>query len=325
MDLINVNKIPRNASIVFHLFAIVTLGIFGAYQIWLTDYKHSWIFGFSIIPLMYSLVREYQHRANIIQKQLSLIFVSITILYSCYHLGYKGLIYLSPTIFIYFFLFNLKSALYLSVVFSSVGLLLSLHIETSAVVYRYSIAVVDCIVFGGLFSHIVTKQKNALYYLANTDELTGLFNRKRLKPSLNIAITRKEQYQQPACLLLIDLDHFKSINDNFGHFAGDDVLRAVAAEIKSCIPSQAEAFRFGGEEFLIYLPDSDVQQAYVLAEALRLDISQLSFSHMPLGVTASFGIKELHKESIDEWLNLCDKALYQAKLLGRNQVSISSH
>lgn len=244
MDLESVNKIPRNASVVFHVFAIVTLSVFSLYRIGVGDYKHAGFFSLAITPLLFSLLREWQYKANVLQKQITLIMVSIAICYSCFYLGYKGLIYLLPTIFIYFFLFNIKQALVLSIVYALFGLGLALNIEPTPVIARYSIAIIDCIVFGALFSHIINKQKSALFYLAHTDELTGVYNRKRLKPSLNNAIESRIKHQTKTSLLLLDLDHFKQINDTHGHITGDSVLRAVADTITRHKPVDAEVIRF---------------------------------------------------------------------------------
>lgn len=320
VNLESVNKIPRNASIVFHLFAIVTLSVFSLYRIWIGDYKHAGFFSLAITPLLFSLLREWQYKANIIQKQITLIIVSIAICYSCFYLGYKGLIYLFPTIFVYFFLFSIKHALLLSCLYSLFGLGFALNIEPSSVIARYSIAIIDCIVFGTLFSHIINKQKDALFYLANTDELTGVYNRKRLKPSLNSAIENKIKHQTKASLLLLDLDHFKQFNDTYGHITGDNVLRAVAETITRNKPDGAEVIRFGGEEFLIKLPGTDGEHALIFAEQLRQRISQITLTGVSQLITCSIGVKELEGDSLDEWINSCDKALYKAKNAGRNRV-----
>ncbi|MBE7214639.1 GGDEF domain-containing protein [Shewanella benthica] len=320
MDLESVNKIPRNASVVFHVFAIVTLSVFSLYRIGVGDYKHAGFFSLAITPLLFSLLREWQYKANVLQKQITLIMVSIGICYSCFYLGYKGLIYLFPTIFIYFFLFNIKQALILSILYALFGLGFALNIEPTPVIARYSIAIIDCIVFGALFSHIINKQKSALFYLAHTDELTGVYNRKRLKPSLNNAIESRIKHQTQTSLLLLDLDHFKQINDTHGHITGDSVLRAVADTITRHKPVDAEVIRFGGEEFLIKLPNTDGEHAVIYADQLRQAISQIKVPGVSLLITCSIGVKELEDESVDEWLNACDKALYKAKSAGRNRV-----
>ncbi len=184
LDLTKLNKIPKKSSLLLQFAGLVTIATYVLYRIIINDYALAGILTLSIVPLAISMYLEWNNRANLIQKQLTLIIICIAISYSCFTLGYKGLLYLFPTIFVIFFLFNLKTALLLSFIYSLVSLLLALNIEESHVVIRYSIAILDCLIFGAIFSHVVNKQKQALLYFANTDELTGVYNRKR--PNKNI-------------------------------------------------------------------------------------------------------------------------------------------
>ncbi|WP_394392795.1 GGDEF domain-containing protein [Shewanella woodyi] len=319
MDLTKLNKIPKKSSLLLQFAGLVTIAIYVLYRIIIHDYALAGILTLSIIPLAISMYLEWNNRANLIHKQLTLIIICIAISYSCFTLGYKGLLYLFPTIFVIFFLFNLKTALLLSFIYSLSSLLLALSIEESHVVIRYSVAVLDCLIFGAIFSHVVNKQKQALLYFANTDELTGVYNRKRLIKTLTHRLQEHTVNGIQSSILLLDLDHFKKVNDKFGHLIGDEVLRKTAETLKMNTPDGAEVIRYGGEEFLIVLAGFDINQASLIAQTLIEEVSAMKIPQIQGNITCSIGVNSLPATSIDKWLADCDKALYQAKSDGRDR------
>lgn len=156
------------------------------------------------------------------------------------------------------------------------------------------------------------------------DPLTGLRNRTGLMEELGRETSRLRRSGRPFCLALCDLDRFKSVNDTYGHDAGDRVLMAASACIGSGIRDMDEAFRLGGEEILILLKDADLGQALGVLERLRTDLAaqvvQLADGRS-LQVTASFGLAEAHPDLEPEQLiERADQALYAAKHGGRNRV-----
>jgi len=156
--------------------------------------------------------------------------------------------------------------------------------------------------------------------LAVTDQLTGLHNRRKLDDTMLLEIERAKRYQTPLSVIMCDLDHFKSINDTYGHKTGDDVIIATSTVIKNGVRASDIVGRWGGEEFLIICPHTDQQGAMVLAEKLRLDISLLKVEPY-LSITASFGVAEyILGEDSEALLCRADKLLYVAKSEGRNQV-----
>ena len=324
MELAKLNSIPKTSSLLFQLAGIVTVAIYVLYRISIEDYVLAGFFAVSMLPLALSMYLEWHNKANLAQKKLTLILICIAISYSCFTLGYKGLIYLFPTIFVIYFLFSLKEAAILSLIYSVISLLLALNIEETFVVTRFSLAVVDCLIFGAIFSHVITKQKLALLYFANTDELTGVSNRKRLMGSLTHALQHHISKGIQSTILLLDLDHFKQVNDKYGHLTGDKVLRQVAQIIKSVAPNQAEVIRYGGEEFLIILTGLDTTEAADIAQQLIHNIAAMQLVEIEEPITCSIGINSLPAASIDHWLAECDKALYQAKLAGRNRAIIAT-
>ncbi len=168
----------------------------------------------------------------------------------------------------------------------------------------------------------VLSHDRRLAYAAERDPLTGLLNRRSLTPRLTAAVTDALRFGRPLSMILLDLDHFKQVNDRYGHAAGDETLVAVADCLIRSFRAGDFVFRYGGEEFLVVLPATDSESAHLCAERCRDAISQLDLA--PYGVndriTASFGVAQLGSEenSIVELLERTDAALFQAKKKGRN-------
>ena len=165
---------------------------------------------------------------------------------------------------------------------------------------------------------------NAHEQAARTDELTGLANRRDMHNRLAEEFARYQRSGRHFSVALIDLDLFKRINDDFGHDAGDSVLRTFAGLTREVIRQADTAARWGGEEFLILLPDTTLLQALTLAERLRARVEQHRFVHQgaALPVTMSAGVCSISKAtSVNELLRQADLALYSAKEAGRNQIA----
>jgi diguanylate cyclase (GGDEF)-like protein len=160
------------------------------------------------------------------------------------------------------------------------------------------------------------------------DPLTGLFNRRYLEESLDREISRSRRNGQPLALIMLDIDHFKRVNDTHGHDGGDEVLRLVAALMVQSLRKADVACRYGGEEFTLILPEASLPDALLKAEQLREATQQLQivYQHQPIPVTLSLGVAGLHDQVADgnQLLGAADAALYRAKQEGRNRVVASS-
>jgi diguanylate cyclase (GGDEF)-like protein len=158
--------------------------------------------------------------------------------------------------------------------------------------------------------------------LAIRDELTGSHNRRHLIGLIENEKERTARLGSLFCLCLLDIDHFKRINDTYGHQAGDTVLREFAATVQRQIRDSDSFGRYGGEEFLLMLPETSINEAQALAERVRASIARLGFSALPdLAVTVSIGVAEFRvDEPIAQTVARADEALYQAKSGGRNRV-----
>nr|WP_049766971.1 diguanylate cyclase [Sulfuricurvum kujiense] len=162
--------------------------------------------------------------------------------------------------------------------------------------------------------------KKELERISTIDKLTGVFNRRQLDQCIHHEIEKASRYHRPLSLLMIDIDHFKKVNDTYGHQIGDYALVAVSKILSEHIRSSDVLGRFGGEEFVVLCPESDKNEAAALAENLRHEVESFSFDAIG-SLTISIGVSELKAEmSNDELLYKADIALYKAKNGGRNQV-----
>lgn len=155
------------------------------------------------------------------------------------------------------------------------------------------------------------------------DPLTGCYNRREFETQLKRHISRAVRYNNPLSLFMFDLDHFKKINDTYGHLAGDTVLQKVANLIKTNMRTGDLLARYGGEEFIAILPETDCRKAIELADRLRAKIAATSFTHehQTIPVTASFGVSQMERNvDMTRFIQDADTMLYKAKLNGRNTV-----
>ena len=161
---------------------------------------------------------------------------------------------------------------------------------------------------------------------AATDALTGLPNARSCTDTLKRMVAHAGRTLSPLSAVLLDLDHFKQINDRFGHGAGDDVLAAVGQTLAGTVRASDFAGRLGGEEFVLLLPDTDQAGALEVAEKVRNAIAQLDIARVEREITASLGIATYPLDATDgeNLLRQADRALYAAKAAGRNRVELTT-
>lgn len=176
------------------------------------------------------------------------------------------------------------------------------------------------------WERVVEHLMDELTHLAQTDHLTKLPNRRAMSELLSKQFSRYERHEEPGTLLMVDLDHFKEVNDRYGHQAGDQVLMRFSQLLQKAIRQEDTASRWGGEEFLVLLPHIDAEGAQTFAERL-LRLAQEDAVHHEgetIHYTVSLGIALLGPEgtTLDDWISEADNALYEAKHKGRNQVVV---
>lgn len=169
------------------------------------------------------------------------------------------------------------------------------------------------------------RSNELLLELSNTDHLTGLFNRRYMMEALGKEVQRSIRKSGNLSIILLDIDHFKLVNDNYGHLQGDVVLQKVSLLLQKELRSYDCAARYGGEEFVAILPDSTLKEAVFVAERIRLSIQGAKFSDdlADLVLTVSLGVAcfpDKGVSTVDSFIKLADDALYRAKNNGRNRV-----
>jgi len=168
--------------------------------------------------------------------------------------------------------------------------------------------------------------REELERLANFDPLTGLYNRQAILGKLHELINRAKRYKEDFSLSMLDIDHFKKVNDRYGHLTGDEVLEKIAALIRRNIRDTDIAGRYGGEEFIIILPQADLSSAMVVAERIRNIIENAEMKESAgnvFAITVSQGLSSWEQgEDVHSLISRADEALYKAKENGRNRVEI---
>lgn len=209
---------------------------------------------------------------------------------------------------------------------------LSLHLpqnEIVSILLPASYVIVGILLYSGLGERILLYKRERDYSerLAQIDSLTDIYNRRALDEKLAIAAMSSERNGNKLSLLFADIDHFKKINDTYGHVVGDEVLKVVAKRISSVLRFGDVFGRYGGEEFVIGLPDTNEEQARNLAERIRQTIADnpIMCTDHKISITISIGVSVLRGglDSIDQAIQIADRALYHCKQNGRNRIYLS--
>jgi len=244
------------------------------------------------------------------------------------NLGVNGLFWIYPLILFNFFMVTpgkalLATSLVLASLVSHALLVPGSVFESHYQMVSFLVTCMMASVLSFIFAFRTRTQRDQLQLLAIHDPLTGAHNRRAMNEELKIAMASHRRHSDSYGLLVMDLDHFKQINDRFGHHVGDQVLVAFVELIKRCSRKEDQLFRFGGEEFLLLLPNTEVEGLRAAAQNLLSRVANELQS--PGGaVTVSIGGAILHGgEHWESWLQRADECLYRAKSEGRNRAVIA--
>ncbi|MFT5269441.1 MAG: diguanylate cyclase (GGDEF)-like protein [Acidimicrobiales bacterium] len=234
--------------------------------------------------------------------------------------GMVGVMWSYPSIICFYFIFRERWAWVANaILIMTVVPMASAELET-AVALQAMVTLTVVSILSVMAVRVIRVQQQCLETMAVTDSLTGLLNRRLLRPSLEQALARQRRSDEPAILLMVDVDYFKNINDTFGHLTGDHVLAGLAKVLKGRLRATDQIFRVGGEEFAIILPNTASGPGHLVAQLLRSAVAgeNLIDSHP---VTISVGAAKLDKADTPEtWVARADQCLYNAKSDGRNRV-----
>jgi len=240
--------------------------------------------------------------------------------------GHYGVLWAYPALFLFFFVLPRRQAMALALVLLTVGTAAAMTSLGSALALRMLISLSVTLVMIHIVLNVLGQLQQALVEQAITDPLTGAYNRRHLQAQLGQCASPVEKTAAASdhALLLIDVDHFKQINDRHGHDVGDAVLCRLVAAVSARKRSGDLLFRTGGEEFVLLLPQATRSAAQRLAEDLRQRLAQTELLAGEV-VTVSIGVSTLAPDqSIDAWIKAADTALYEAKRLGRNRVVVAT-
>ena len=276
------------------------------------------IFGVSLI----GLYGWWTRRVRLASMVLTLFFMTGLVI--IVHLLGAPLVYWAyPTMVAAFFLVKPREAMAINLLV----MVLLVPVLVPAMPTLQFIIVLVTLVLNNIFAYVFASRMNEhrqhLSYLAERDPLTGIGNRRALNASLDDVIVRQHTKLVTASLVVLDIDHFKDVNDTYGHAVGDKILVRLTELINSKIRVTDDLYRYGGEEFVLVAMGASREGAQKLAEQLRMAV-ETSDLLPEWPVTISLGVAELkHGENFDDWLHRADAALYEAKQAGRNRVCLA--
>jgi len=249
----------------------------------------------------------------------------VAMLAAVFHQGILGALWGYPIVLICYFVLSRRVAFLFSLgILAVLTFAVAIWIEPALAVRMFATLLLT-IAMINIVLNLIDELHDALVQQAITDPLTSAFNRRHMNQSIELIVEQGRRHPPNNTLLMMDIDHFKQINDRFGHDAGDDVLRRVVQTIRGRMRKVDLLFRIGGEEFILLLFDADVTQAAVVADDIRRRVEAAEL--LPgQPVTISIGLcAQRAGQAVDEWTKLADTALYQAKQRGRNRVEIAEH
>ena len=258
------------------------------------------------------------HRVRVVSLTLALIAIA-GMLATIYLRGASQVYWIYPVLVGVFFLVERREALIASIL-AVAALIPFLATEfTAFALTRILITISVTCSLAYAFATITRGQRDELMNLATRDPLTGVGNRRAMQQKLDEVIASRSRNNRNCCLLMLDLDHFKKVNDLHGHAKGDEILIKLTEIIEIRIRATDNIYRIGGEEFVIVIEDQNLENASRLAEQLRTIVEANELAPES-SVTISIGVAQhVRGESVESWMNRADNALYAAKDSGRNQ------
>lgn len=314
----------RVRQLAFHVIALIAITPFGLWMIWQGQPGHGLVTLAACAAIAISTWLIWRQRAPLLARLLGCSVPSLAVLYFIPVQSQYAIMWSYPMVVFFYLYLELRLALLFNGLFV-IGLALVAWSALSLPLF--SRLLVTHLVVGGMtmvFARTLAKQQQELRQAANTDSLTGLANRRAVQQSLDSWQRQRSRYGVPVTLLLLDLDHFKAVNDQRGHQAGDQLLMQIADILRRRARDTDMAGRWGGEEFVLVLPHTHAAEAMIVAEAIRHGVAAHT-EGQPQRVTASIGVAELMvNETPESWIARADAALYQAKADGRNRLVLAA-
>ncbi|HEY6132191.1 MAG TPA: GGDEF domain-containing protein [Halioglobus sp.] len=253
---------------------------------------------------------------------IALGFISAALM-STLLLGVSEVYWAFPALMVAYFMLDTRQATILAGGFIGCFLAIVWDELPAVSLVKISLTLVVTVLLANAFALTNRRQLETLRRIANVDPLTGAGNRRAQNLKLDAAAAIFSRNNSPTCVLILDIDHFKKINDAYGHIVGDQLLVDLCELVRRSTRATESLYRYGGEEFVLVAEQTAIDTAINLAEKLRSEISQTVFAK-GLQLTVSIGVAELqHGEDREGWLRRADAALYRAKGRGRNKVIVA--
>ncbi len=249
------------------------------------------------------------------------ITLSFTLFLTVFYLGYQALFWTFPILVTFYFIFPLKKAHFYSfIIVLPISIFLFINYDAGLAI-RYSVSISLTLFLGSIIVRTILDLQQQLLEQSITDPLTGALNRRQMDLMLENKIQQNQRQPNESCIIILDIDFFKKVNDQYGHNAGDKVLINLVQVLKSYLRKSDLIFRIGGEEFLVLLSDTSIKKAELVAEQLRVAVEKIHIEGSQQYVSASFGVAAISVDiTAKSWLQAADLCLYAAKAQGRNRV-----
>ncbi len=305
--------------------ALVVLTIFSVNNILQGRFENGLVILFAQAVLLVVVLALRRGKPSPVPFGVVVLLLFVGVFVAVVRQGILGALWSYPGVLICYFVLSRRLALLFSLGILITMTLFVAHWVSFELSTRVFATLLLTIIMINIVLNVMGELQEALMRQALTDPLTGAFNRRRMEQTLDQVVELGKRRAPNNAMLMIDIDHFKTINDRFGHDVGDDVLRRIVQTIRGRMRKVDLLFRIGGEEFILLLFDADVTQAAVVADDIRRRIEAAELmSGQP--VTISIGLcAQRAGQAADAWIKLADTALYQAKQRGRNRVEIAEH
>lgn len=314
-------------SIILSISGAISVGLlpFAIIRIMQGDVAIATLNSSAVVVTTFLFLHVYFTKNTLIARWgLSLLSVAVMTT-TIYLKGTQQLLWVYPALTTVFFLLTPHIAAILGVFFLTAVLAMVWSDITAIHALRLFISAIATLLFCYAFAYRMRDKHELLEQMVTTDPLTQIGNRRALEEKLLLTIERLKRYPEiSSSIIVIDIDFFKRVNDRYGHGCGDKVLQQFSALVSQRIRITDQLYRYGGEEFVVVLDNTKIEEAGELANALREAVADAAWPAPNLTVTISAGVAQhqVH-ETLHEWLDRADLAMYEAKEQGRNQCKVA--
>lgn len=319
--------LPAARQRIIMLLGFITVIFFSPFtliSLWNGQVIAATFYFFIVISLFVNSYRIYYQHSVVIPSWIIYNVILLALVHSMSIRGVNALFWCYPAALGILVLSQRYYARINTVIFLSLLIPSAFYFVPTDIAARFAVTLLMMCVSSNIFVDIFSEFQNRLTELTIRDTLTKAFNRRHFIDCLEKAIATVQRSKQPITLVAFDLDHFKQVNDTYGHQVGDQVLIEVVNTVLERQRRTDSIFRLGGEEFVVLLPHTDLQSAYMFAEDIRQCIASAPLVE-DAAVTISLGVAEYQPdESLDDWFKRADNNLYNAKTNGRNRICAGS-